>query len=130
MAVKTKNFSLKTDPKLACTCGHPLCDKRIVDQYSMQRLQLMRDDFGKPMTITSGGRCQHHPDEVKKVQPGDHQKCRAVDIACTDELDETRLKVLAGRHGATRVAGGAYCGFVHVAWTETDRRDVPTWSYK
>ena len=42
---------------------------------------------------------------------------------------ETKLKVLAGRHGATRVAGGHEDGFVHLAWTETDRRDVPTWEY-
>lgn len=128
--ISTKNFHPDSDPKLKCTCGHPLCDKRSVDQETLNQIQLIRDDLGHSMVVTSGGRCPCHPDEVKKNEPGDHQKCKAVDIRCIDEALETKLKVLAGRHGATRVAGGAYCGFVHMAWTETDRRDVPTWSYK
>lgn len=128
--ISTANFHPDNDPKLLCTCGHPNCDRRSVDQSTLDKVQLIRDDLGRPMVINSGGRCQHHPNEVTKSAPGDHQKCKAVDIACTDEQTETKLKVLAGRHGATRVAGGAYCGFVHVAWTETVRTDVPTWSYQ
>lgn len=128
--VKTKNFNLETDPKLACTCGHSKCDKRAVEQWALDRVQHMRNDYGRPMIITSGGRCQYHPNEINKDTVGDHQKCATVDIKCDDELDETKLKVLAGRYGATRVAGGAYCGFVHVCFTPDQRRDVPTWSYK
>lgn len=126
---KTKNFNPKYDKKLRCTCGHKDCDQRGVDQKTLDQLQLVRDDLGKPMVVTSGGRCPNHPNEVNKAKAGDHQKCKTVDIACDNEELETKLKVLAGRHGATRVAGGAYCGFVHLAWTETDRTDVPTWSY-
>lgn len=129
MVIKTKNFNPASDQKLLCTCGHPDCDHRSVDQDTLNKVQLIRDDFGRPMTITSGGRCPNHPDELIKTAPGDHQLCKAVDVECTTKTDETKLKVLAGRHGATRVAGGAYCGFVHLAWTETERKDVPTWSY-
>lgn len=127
--VQTKNFNPITDPKLLCTCGHPDCDRRSVDQDTLDQVQRIRDDLGRSMTITSGGRCPHHSDEAHKEHPGDHQKQKAVDVKCDSPEHETKLKVLAGRHGATRVAGGAYCGFVHMAWTETDRRDVPTWSY-
>lgn len=127
--VATKNFSQSTDVKLCCTCGHLDCDRRCVDQDTLDKVQLIRDDLGKPMIITSGGRCPYHPDEVKKSKPGDHQKCKTVDVKCVDEHLETKLKVLAGRYGATRVAGGAYCGFVHISWTKTKRKDVPTWSY-
>ena len=42
---------------------------------------------------------------------------------------ETKLKVIAGRHGATRVAGSAEDGFIHIAFTPTTRTDVPTWLY-
>lgn len=128
--VSTLNFNPSTDPKLLCTCGHPQCDKRSVNQSTLDHVQLIRNDYNKSMVITSGGRCPHHPNEVTKKSPGDHQLQYAIDVACDNELDETRLKVLAGRHGATRVAGGVYCGFVHMAWTPTDRKDVPTWSYK
>lgn len=128
--ISTKNFNPNVDSKLLCTCGHSQCDKRSVNQFTLDHIQLVRNDYGKPMTIRSGGRCPNHPNEITKKSPGDHQQCYGVDVACNNELDETRLKVLAGRHGATRVAGGAYCGFVHMAWTPTDRKDVPTWSYK
>lgn len=129
MIIKTKNFHPDTDVKLRCTCEHPECDQRSVDQETLDRVQCIRDDIGIPLFINSGGRCPNHPNEVNKELPGDHQKCKAVDIACEDPQIETKLKVLAGRYGATRVAGGAYCGFIHMAWTETVRTDVPTWVY-
>ena len=128
--IKTKNFNPASDLKLLCTCGHPGCDKRSVSQKTLDQVQLIREDLGQPMVITSGGRCPNHPNELTKRMPGDHQLQYAVDVKCDDEEFETKLKVLAGRHGATRVAGGDYCGFVHIAFTPTDRKDVPTWSYK
>lgn len=127
--IKTKNFNPDVDVKLLCTCGHTNCDKRSVDQDTLDRVQLMRDDLNASMVVTSGGRCPNHPNEITKSKPGDHQLQKAVDISCDNRDQETKLKVLAGRHGATRVAGGAYCGFVHVAWTTTERLDVPTWGY-
>jgi uncharacterized protein YcbK (DUF882 family) len=127
--IKTKDFHPDTDPKLLCTCGHYECDERSVSQSALDKVQLIRSDIKQPMTVTSGGRCPNHPNELTKSSPGDHQLQEAVDIACNDVDVETKLKVLAGRHGATRVAGGAYCGFVHIAFTKTDRKDVPTWSY-
>lgn len=127
--ISTKNFHPDTDKKLKCTCGHPDCDQRSIDQSSLNNLQKIRDDLGHPITVTSAGRCSYHPNEIKKSAPGDHQKRKAADVKCDNEQLETKLKVLAGRHGATRVAGGSYCGFVHIAWTETERTDVPTWDY-
>ena len=127
--ISTHNFNPDTDPKLKCTCEHELCDERSINQESLDKFQLIRDDIGHSLTVTSGGRCPYHPNEIDKDEPGDHQKCTTLDIECEDDDTETKLKVLAGRHGATRVAGGAYCGFIHIAFTETDRVDVPTWGY-
>lgn len=123
----TKNFSPETDPKLLCTCGHPDCDQRSVNKFTLSKVQLIRNDIGEPMLITSGGRCPNHPNEVSKAVPGDHQRCYGVDVFYRDELHRNKLMVLAGRHGATRVAVGG--SFVHMAWTPTDDRSVPTWSY-
>lgn len=127
--ISTVNFDPYRDIKLRCTCGHEDCDQRSVDQETLHKVQKVRDDLRLPMIITSGGRCPNHPDELKKPCPGDHQQQKAVDVACYSHEHETKLKVLAGRHGATRVAGSWEDGFVHMAWTETDRTDVPTWSY-
>lgn len=129
MRIATENFNPDVDVKLLCTCGHVNCDRRSVDQQTLDKVQLVRTDLGRPVVVTSGGRCPNHPNELTKSAPGDHQKQKAVDVGCDSPDHETKLKVLAGRHGATRVAGGAYCGFVHMAWTETKRADVPTWSY-
>lgn len=131
MTYGTKNFSLNSDKKIECNCGDARCNKPRLTQCTLVRAQLIRDDYGKPMIITSGARCQYHPDEKhRKPGTGDHQKLETIDFACDNPLDETRIKVLAGRHGATRVAGTYKDGFVHVSWTPTDRRDVPTWSYQ
>lgn len=128
---KTKNFNVNTDPKLACTCGDPRCHKPVVTQETLERAQLMRDDIGQSLIITSGARCPFHPDEQgREAGSGDHQKRRTLDFKCDNQELETKIKVLAGRYGATRVAGTYKDGFVHVSWTPTRRKDVPTWSYE
>jgi hypothetical protein len=81
------------------------------------------------MIITSGGRCPYHPNEVNKKKAGDHQRQYAVDVFYDNELDRNKLMVLAGRYGATRVAGSERLKFVHLAWTPTDDLSVPTWRY-
>ena len=125
--IGTNNFSEESDPKLLCTCGHKDCDNRAVNQVALNKLQMIRDDINQPMIITSGGRCSNHPNEVNKTKPGDHQKCMAVDVLYKTEVQRNKLMVLAGRHGATRVAAGK--GFVHIAWTHTYDRSVPSWTY-
>ena len=125
--IATNNFNHESDPKLLCTCGHPDCDKRSVNWHTLLQVQKVRDDYGSPMAITSGGRCPHHPREVSKVAPGDHQKQYAVDVYYQTPVERNKLMVLAGRHGATRVACGET--FVHMAWTPTEDRSVPSWEY-
>lgn len=130
-APSTKNFNIKTDPKIGCTCGDERCTKPTLTQRALDRAQGMREDLNQPMVINSGARCHFHPNEAHRAAgTGDHQKCETIDFKCNDEALETKIKVLAGRYGATRVAGGAYCGFVHCCFGETERTDVPTWSYK
>jgi len=125
--ISTKNFNPEFDHKLLCTCGHADCDKRSVNQFTLNQVQRVRDDLGMRMIITSGGRCPNHPDEITKEAPGDHQKQYAVDVHYGSVIERNKLMVLAGRHGATRVACGKI--FVHMAWTPTRGRSVPSWEY-
>lgn len=81
--ISTRNFSPITDMKLLCTCGHPDCDKRSVNQGVLNMAQVARDDLGYGLIVTSGGRCPNHPDEVKRKTPADHQKGQALDISVT-----------------------------------------------
>ena len=79
--ISTENFNPESDPKLLCTCGHPYCDKRSVNQAHLDRVQLVRDDEGS-MVVTSGGRCPYHPNEVHRTTPADHQLGNGLDVAC------------------------------------------------
>jgi len=68
-----------------------------MDKATMDRLQLLRDHYGLPLTITSGYRSPRHSIEAAKAAPGTHSMGRAVDIACNGvealELIEEALEV-------------------------------------
>lgn len=125
--IYTKNFHPDIDTKLRCTCGHKACDQRSVAQWVLNQLQKIRDDLGEGIIVTSGGRCQYHPNEVRKTMPGDHQKCTATDILYKNKIQMIKLITLAGRHGATRM--GLAGEFIHLAWTPTGDKSVPAWTY-
>lgn len=59
-------------------CSH--CGKVAMQPAFMERLQLLRIVYGKPMKITSGYRCPEHPVEAKKSKPGTHSEGCAADI--------------------------------------------------
>ena len=68
-----------------------------IDETMMDRLQQLRDNYGFPLTITSGYRSPRHSIEAAKETPGTHAKGRAVDIACNGvealDLIEEALEV-------------------------------------
>lgn len=114
--IKTKNFNPTTDPKLLCTCGHTLCDKRSVKQEVLDKVQLIRDDVDRGMIINSGGRCPYHPDEAHRTTPADHQKCIAVDPRVSGGVQRMEMVTLGLKHGATAI--GVAKTFVHLGWRE------------
>ena len=79
--IKTENFNPITDVKLLCTCGHLECDRRSVNQEHLNRIQLAREIDDNAWTVTSGGRCANHPDEIRRKRLADHQKGQGIDIA-------------------------------------------------
>lgn len=124
--IKTKNFSPETDPKLLCTCGHSSCDQRSVDQATLNRLQVVRDKLG-PLSVTSGGRCPHHPDEIRRTKPADHQKGKAVDVKCNGY--NRGLIIAAGIKAGFNAIGVAKT-FVHLGHRPDEERELVMWVYK
>ena len=108
MTIKTENFNPETDPKLLCTCGDSECDKRSVKQNVLHRLQRVRDQVGRPLYITSGGRCSNHPNEKHRAIPADHQKGQAVDVRVNNGLERAEL-----------VSIGLQCGFNAIGVAKT-----------
>jgi len=79
----------------------------------MEVLQSIRDDFGKPMVITSGYRHWTHPVEARKGHTtGEHTRGTCADIACSDSRTRYELVALALKYGVTRI--GIAKTFVHL----------------
>jgi hypothetical protein len=114
--IKTKNFSPETDPKLRCTCGVTGCDRRSVNQETLDRVQLVRNSANRSLTVTSGGRCGLHRDEVHRTKPADHQKGIAVDILVSGGLQRAQLVELGLQHGFNAI--GIAKTFVHLGYRE------------
>ena len=114
--IQTKNFKPSIDKKLLCTCGHIDCDKRSVNQLVLDMVQLVRDDIGRGLTVTSGGRCSNHPDELCRVTPADHQNCIAVDIAVSGGLQRWEVIKLALKHGFNAI--GIAKTFIHLGYRD------------
>ena len=123
--ISTKNFNPVTDPKLKCMCGNEGCDERSVTQSVLNRVQRVRYDAGRPLTITSGGRCSNHEDEVSRATPADHQNCVAVDVAVSGGVERMEIVSLGIKYGATAI--GVASTFVHLGWRK-DAQPV-MWTY-
>lgn len=95
----------------------------------MRRLQALREEYGKPMAITSGYRSPQHSIEASKAQPGTHARGIAVDIAVSGQ-DCYELMNLAVKHGFTGI-GVAQKGagrFLHIDTFKGGPRPN-VWSY-
>ena len=114
--IQTKNFNPDSDKKLICTCGKILCDKRSVSQFVLNKIQLIRDDLNHPLSITSGGRCQYHSNELHRTKPADHQKCQAVDVSVTGGEMRGKLVKLGLAYGFNAI--GIAKSFVHLGYRE------------
>jgi len=123
----TKNFNPKTDKKLLCTCGHPDCDERSVNQELLDMAQIVREDVGHSLPVNSGGRCPNHPDEIHRTTPADHQKGNGIDLGATG-LSRGNI-VRAGIDAGFNAIGVAKT-FVHLGYRpELPEGHVTMWVY-
>lgn len=129
MTVRTENFNLESDPKLACTCGRVLCDKRAVKQFFLDMLQLVRIDYGLPMIITSGGRCPYHKNEIHRSEPADHQKQLGVDVRITGLVMAMKLVAIGAKHGFNAFGINLKSGFIHMGYRPEIGNKIAVWEY-
>ena len=125
--IKTKNFNPTIDKKLLCTCGHADCDKRSVSQEHLNRTQKDRTLLGVTMTVTSGGRCPHHPNEAHRTTPADHQKGQGIDIKCNGS-NRGNIVNAAIKSGCNAI--GVAKTFVHLGYRhELPKGHLTIWVY-
>jgi uncharacterized protein YcbK (DUF882 family) len=83
MTQLTEHFSEK---EFACKCG---CNKGLISQELVTKLEEIRVKFGKVMKVTSGVRCLKHNWDIGSRNTSSHIPNedgigRAADILCTD----------------------------------------------
>lgn len=72
-----KFFDSASDGKLSCSCG---CGGTVTSQLLMTALTVIRVHFNKPITITSGYRCQAYNKRVGGASKSQHLTGNAVDF--------------------------------------------------
>lgn len=121
-----EEFSCQGQQQGTCSCGG-LAD---MNGDFMGRLQSLRNQYGKPMEVTSGYRCPDHNDAVSNTgRDGPHTTGLAVDIA-VDRGNAYRVLQLALMMGFKGIGFKQKGGnrFLHIDDIKGDNR--PTiWSY-
>lgn len=103
----------------ACSCGRAECQAPAMDMTTLLKLEGLRLEFGEPMIVTSGTRCEVQNKKVKGSANSQHLQGRAIDVSCPDGHYMRRLLLLAAKHGFTIGVGKR---FLHL----DTRAGVPT----
>lgn len=119
---KYKNFS-----KAEFDCKHT--GENNMQHEFMEKLQAIRTEYGRSITVTSGFRSVKHPVEAKKTHSnGEHTQGMCADIACTNGTDRFRLIQLAFKHGITRI--GIANTFLHLGIGGKNLPNNVVWDYQ
>lgn len=87
---KVSNFSLK---ETACKCG---CGANEMQQEIIDIAQAIREAVGKPLTVTSGFRCEAHNSNEGGSKSSYHTRGMAIDLVCPS-LSSKELFDIANR---------------------------------
>jgi len=87
-----------TDAELSCSC----CGAYNFAPEFLYILNVIREECGFPLPVTSGYRCPKHPVEAPKRRSGAHSRGLAVDIGVRGERAH-RLVEAALRQGVPRI---------------------------
>lgn len=75
----SKSYFQRSEFTCKCRCGTNKVQQPLIDM-----LNVIREEFGKPVTVTSGTRCVKHNAEVKGATNSNHLTGHAADIRCAD----------------------------------------------
>jgi len=115
----TKNF--KTD-EFACPC----CGANEMDINFVKTLQLLRDEYGAPMRVNSGFRCEKQNKKVGGSDSSSHLWGMASDISVTDSILRYRMIQCAQKIGMVRI--GIRRAFIHFD-TDSKKSSPVLWIY-
>lgn len=105
----SKNFKSE---ELACSC----CGKEEIQQWALDKLQMVRNSTGRPLKITSAYRCIKHPVESRKKKAGTHHQGIAFDIYTSNGAERYQIITQGLLAGATGI--GVAKSFIHLDWRD------------
>ncbi len=104
-----------------CDC----CGEAPMSKVFLERLQILRDMYGSPLSINSGYRCPAHNKNVGGSSKSRHMQGDAVDISIVNMSGAQKHKLLSLITQLEFGGIGIAKGFIHI-----DLRDKPTiWTY-
>lgn len=117
-------FTPEGDPKLfACSCGK--CDTKPTTRL-LDTLQIIREDVGFPMKVTSGPRCPDYNSTILGSKYSEHIDGDGSDIECLHSRQRFILIDAAINSGINRIGIGKT--FIHLGVSETNDQMV-MWVY-
>lgn len=119
-----------TNAELMCNCG---CGAVPMDEEFMARLDEVREQYGKPIYISSGYRCPEYNAKISKTgTTGAHTTGKAVDMAISG-LDAYRLIEIAMKLRFTGIGiqqrGDWEKRFIHLDLLDLGATRPRIWSY-
>ena len=99
---------------------------QMMSKELLSKLDMIREEFGKPIYINSGYRTEAHNEKVGGKPASSHLKGLAVDIACNASRDRFNLVNLFIKHDINRI--GIAKNFIHVDIDGDKDQDV-MWTY-
>ena len=100
-----------------------------MDPKLLEMLDILRENYGYPIKLTSTYRSPEHPIEAKKAKPGEHAYGAAVDIACVGGEATFKLVKAAIETGFTRIGISRKNNFVHVGIGYPGAPETTIWTY-
>lgn len=91
-----KFFSAK---ELACKCARPECDAVAADPVLLDKIELLRAAYGKPMKVNSALRCVFWNTKIKGAKSSQHMLGKAIDISVPNATEMMRVFQLAFQLG-------------------------------
>ena len=99
---------------------------QMMSKELLSKLDMIREEFGKPIHINSGYRTEAHNEEVGGKPTTSHLKGLAADIACKNSADRFELINLFIKYEINRI--GVATTFIHI---DIDKHKVKNvmWTY-
>jgi uncharacterized protein YcbK (DUF882 family) len=117
----TPHFS---QAEMACKCRKPDCTAPAMDMDFMRLLERVRLEWSKPLTITSGARCERMNCLVGGSPTSQHLLGKAADIWLDDSDDIEALALLGEKYGMGGIGRGTF-HLLHLDSGPSGRR----WTY-